>query len=381
MAQVRARAIEDDGERMIPEFHHDAVVYAEHMVRYLFASRFVAGKTVLDVASGVGYGSDMLKAAGAAQVIGVDRSSEAVAYGATHHATSQPDYLLASAGELPLLDGQFDVVVSFETIEHVPDHHRFLTEVKRVLHPDGLFLVSTPNKGIYIEGNPFHTKEFTFTEFEGLLGSFFSHVETLAQDNWITSAIFAPSTHEKADRPIAGGLKGHKAVGKPATETLYMVSICSDAPLPRASQYAMLTDLYEMRSYLEQIAQLNTDNTRLEGVVRERDGHLAEKDAALAEKDAALAESGRRITDLEDRLSATERELREAWHAFESVTSTLGYRSVERLRAVLRWLFPPGSWRRRPYRAIRRLTGGGADSEPCQQQAPEPEEESSHGPP
>ena len=71
-----------------------------------------------------------------------------------------------------------------------------------MLHPDGLFLVSTPNKGIFIEGNPFHTKEFTFTEFEGLLGSYYSHVATLAQDNWITSAIFAPSTHEKADRPI-----------------------------------------------------------------------------------------------------------------------------------------------------------------------------------
>ncbi len=373
MAKVRQRTIEDNGERMIPEFHHSSVMYAEHMVRYLFASRFVAGKTVLDVASGVGYGSDMLKAAGAAQVIGVDRSSDAVAYGATHHATSQPDYLLASAGELPLLDGQFDVVVSFETIEHVPDHHRFLTEVKRVLHPDGLFLVSTPNKGIYIEGNPFHTKEFTFTEFEGLLDSFFGHVETLAQDNWITSAIFAPSTHEKADRPIAGRLKGHKAVGKPAIEALYMVSICSDAPLPRAGQCAMLTGLYEMRSYLVQIAQLNTDNARLEGAVRERDG-------LIAERDEHLAESGRRITDLEYRLSATERELRQAWHAFESVTSTLGYRSVERLRAAVRWLFPPGSWRRRPYRAIRRLTGGGADSDPRQQQAPEPEEESSHGP-
>ncbi len=373
MAQVRAHTIEDDGERMIPEFHHDAVVYAEHMVRYLFASRFVEGKTVLDVASGVGYGSDMLKAAGAAQVIGVDRSSDAVAYGATHHATSQPDYLIASAEELPLLDGLFDVVVSFETIEHVPDHHRFLTEVKRVLHPGGLFLVSTPNKGIYIGGNPFHTKEFTFTEFEGLLGSFFSHVETLAQDNWITSAIFAPSTHEKADRPIAGGLKGHKAVGKPATETLYMVSICSDAPLPRAGQYAMLTSLYEMRTYLEQIARLDTDNTRLEGAVTERDG-------LIAERNEHLAESSRRITALQGRLSTTEKEVRQAWRAFESVTNTLGYRSVERLRAVLRWLFPPGSWRRRPYRAIRRLTGGGADSDPRQQQAPEPEEESSHGP-
>lgn len=107
---------------------------------------------------------------------------------------------------------------------------------------------------------------------------------------------------------------------------------------------------------------------------------VRDKDAALAERDATLAESSRRITDLEGRLSTTEKELRQAWRAFESVTSTLGYRSVERLRAAVRLLFPPGSWRRRPYRAIRRLTGGGAESNLRQKQAPESEEESSHGP-
>ena len=112
----------------------------------------------------------------------------------------------------------------------------------------------------------------------------------------------------------------------------------------------------------------------------ERDGLLAEKDGLLAERDVQLAENSRRIADLESRLTATEDELRQAWRTFESVTSTLGYRSVERVRAVLRWLFPPDSWRRWPYRSMRRLIGGGADDDPRQQQAEEPEEESGHGP-
>ena len=82
---------------MIPEYHHDALIYAEHVVRYLFASRFVRGRRVLDLGSGVGYGSDMLKSAGATEVIGIDRSREAVAYGLEHHAHFAPDYLMADA--------------------------------------------------------------------------------------------------------------------------------------------------------------------------------------------------------------------------------------------------------------------------------------------
>jgi len=173
-------AIQDDGERMIPEFHHDAVVYAEHMVRYIFASRFVEGKRVLDVASGVGYGSNLLKAAGAEQIVGIDYSEQAVRYGAARHAGTQPDYVLADAESLPLADAQFDVVVSFETIEHVPDPQRFLREVKRVLRSDGLFIVSTPNRGIFVEGNPFHLHEFTFAELEEALAASFSQVATYA---------------------------------------------------------------------------------------------------------------------------------------------------------------------------------------------------------
>ena len=89
--------IAHDGERMIPTLDRDGLVYGEHIVRYLFASRFVHGKRVLDVASGVGYGSDMLKRAGAAEVIGLDNAPNAAMYGQKHHGTSQPHFLVGDA--------------------------------------------------------------------------------------------------------------------------------------------------------------------------------------------------------------------------------------------------------------------------------------------
>ena len=355
------RKIADSGERMIPEFHHDALMYAEHVVRYLFACRFVRGKRVLDLASGVGYGSDMLRAAGAVQVIGLDRSKEAVVYGREHHAAFQPDYLLADAESLPLGDGQFHVVVSFETLEHVVDYHRFLQEAKRVMHPGGLLILSTPNKGIYMEGNLFHTKEFAFSELEDDLTTRFKHVRILAQDNWITSAILAPSMMERADTQIAGDVKVYKTTGKPATETQYMVSLCSDAPLPKAGQQVAVTDLYEMRRYVDEIARLNADIDALKADLAERDALLVEKEATLAQKDTALADRDRLVTNLEaalaereSLLAQREASLQQATQELIATRQSLGYRILEVYRRPIRWLFPADSRRGLPYRALRR---------------------------
>jgi SAM-dependent methyltransferase len=330
---MREVKIPDSGERMIPAFHHEAVVYAEHIVRYLFATRFVRGKRVLDVASGVGYGADLLKSAGAAEVVALDRSAEAVKYGKKHHSKSRPDYVVGDVESLPVRSTQFDVVVSFETIEHVPDYQRFLAEVKRALRQDGLCIVS----------NPFHTKEFTFAEFEQALAGYFRYVETFSQDDWIASAVFFPEEMEGADKPLGGQPGLFKAVGKSPSETLYMVSLCSEVPLPEAGQEVVLTSLYEMRYYLQEIAQRDAEIERLKTDLSERVATLAQRDADLAERDASLAEKDAAIMELREAYQ-------DIWRQMEALQRSFGYRLLKGYRRGIRRLFPPDSLRGRTYR-------------------------------
>ena len=328
--------ITDDGERMVPEFHRQALVYSEHMVRYVFASRFVEDKTVLDVASGVGYGSDMLRSAGAAGVVGLDRSMEAVAYGRDRHSATQPDYVVGDAQCLPFGDQQFDAVVSFETIEHLDDHRRFLDEIKRVMRPDGLLIVSTPNRGVYPEGNPFHTKEFTFEEFETDLAGYFQHVALVAQDNWITSAILTPATMSEADQALNGDLEIYKVAGKPASRAQYVIALCSDGHLPDTGQNIALTDLCEVQEYVDESVRRGEEIARLSGTVAERDAAIASKDARITDLETALEE---RFAQLQ----VSERSLHETDLELEAIRTSTGYRLLKLYRAATRRIFPPAS--------------------------------------
>lgn len=172
---------DNNGERMIPETYGGPTFW-EHVHRYAFATRYVKGKRVLDIASGEGYGAAALQKAGATKVIAVDISKDAC-----HHAHRKYglDARLGNADQIPLDDKSVDVVVSFETIEHVPDPIRFLDECARVLVPGGRLVISTPNKGIYsfVGGakNPHHCSEMTEEEFSTALASKFRDIKLYTQ--------------------------------------------------------------------------------------------------------------------------------------------------------------------------------------------------------
>ncbi len=167
--------MEFTGERMVPE-GADAQTFWEHVHRYRFAARYVRGKRVLDIACGEGYGTAALLKAGALNVIGVDVSIEACRHA---HKKYGIDARVGNAENIPLPDGEFDVVVSFETLEHVPNPARFLDECVRVLAPKGILIVSTPNKDNYSykaegEENPYHCSEIGEDEFVALLKDHFT---------------------------------------------------------------------------------------------------------------------------------------------------------------------------------------------------------------
>lgn len=170
------------GERFLPECAGEMVY--EHWHRYLIAQQYVRGLRVLDVASGEGYGSHLL-ARDAASVVGVDLSADAVLHATSRYPAANLKYVAASCIQIPEPDASFDVIVSFETLEHIMEHEAFLREVDRLLAPGGMFIISSPNRVEYSDRtgykNEFHVKELDRVELKTLLEPYFPAQQWFAQ--------------------------------------------------------------------------------------------------------------------------------------------------------------------------------------------------------
>jgi len=160
----------------------------QHVERYVFARNFARGRTILDAACGSGYGSVALYGGGASRVDSFDLAFE----GLLEMVTAQTVPGLQACGDvtrLPLRDFTYDIYVSFETIEHIPDDQEYLVEVTRVLKPDGIYICSTPNRTITnpsttIHDRPHfehHVREYSRSDLETTLSSYFEEVEMWGQ--------------------------------------------------------------------------------------------------------------------------------------------------------------------------------------------------------
>jgi SAM-dependent methyltransferase len=170
----------DTGERMLPDTA-EAAPFWEHIYRYRFATRFVRGRRVLDIACGEGYGTAALARAGAARVLGVDLSEETCEHARRRYGI---DARAGDACRVPLPDRSLDVIVSFETIEHLETPAVFLDECRRLLVPGGTLIISTPNRDAFEQvngSNPFHCAEMTEDEFISLLSSRFRRWQLYTQ--------------------------------------------------------------------------------------------------------------------------------------------------------------------------------------------------------
>lgn len=173
------------GERVVPGAV-ESDLWNEHVARYRYATLFAAGRNVLDVGCGTGYGAAVM-ASVAGDVTGFDVSPEAVRY-ATQHYGDRARFFVGSAGAFPTLGVRYDLVTAFEVIEHITEWPELIKEAARVMKPTGIFLVTTPNKIQYNQSrkdvgpNPFHVHEFDLREFRNSLQQSFRVVKILAQN-------------------------------------------------------------------------------------------------------------------------------------------------------------------------------------------------------
>ena len=212
------------GERFLPtESNHEMNI--EHYQRYRFALQLVKGKTILDAACGEGYGSYLLSQE-ATHVFGMDIDAVVVSEASKKYTASNLQYLVGNVSSLPFENGSFDCVVSFETLEHIDSDSqiKFLSEIKRILKPDGILIMSSPNKAVYtdlVQGkNKFHIKELYCNEFIELLKNYFQYFINYSQ--YPDTGYFICSPNETLTIEYNG-----KAIEK----SRYIISVCSNRPL------------------------------------------------------------------------------------------------------------------------------------------------------
>jgi SAM-dependent methyltransferase len=271
------------GERVIPGEVEDDL-WAEHIARYAFAARLTPRVRVLDIGCGTGYGTAEL-AQTAESAMGVDISAEAIDYARAHYPLANLSFLATAADRVPQPDASFDFITAFEVIEHMDDWHAFLIEARRLLHPNGTFLVSTPNKLYYAEAraergpNPFHTHEFEYAEFRDALSAVFPHVTILLQNRlesqaFYPHAMFAPVLEAKMDSTRGAAEEAH-----------FFLALCSidRSPEPRSFIYVPRASnlLREREQHIRLLQdELAKTKTWLEGVMSDRQ-KLIESQAEL----------------------------------------------------------------------------------------------------
>jgi SAM-dependent methyltransferase len=178
--------MEFTGERFIPEAANHNSMPEDHYSRYFFAAELVRGRRVLDLGCGTGYGSYHLSQKGAAFVLGLDVGAEAVRYASRHYRAPNLAFARSDALCLPLRPGSFDLVVSFEVLEHLQEVEIYLSGIGDVLHERGWLIGSTPNRllsspDVEQPYNPFHHREYDLAELEALLYQTFSEVVVVGQ--------------------------------------------------------------------------------------------------------------------------------------------------------------------------------------------------------
>ncbi|AZO42342.1 methyltransferase domain-containing protein [Mesorhizobium sp. M7D.F.Ca.US.005.01.1.1] len=299
------------GERYHPELLDE--IRQEHMHRYVWTLGMTDGLDVVDLACGEGFGSRIL-AERARSVIGVDVSDAAVQHAASRYTAANLSFICADATELPLEDHCADVVVSFETIEHLADQAGMLSEISRILKPTGFLVMSSPNTEVYSvkqdHKNEFHTRELTRGEFVGLLEGRFPALRLFGQRLSVASSILSCDGDAGGTASVFRDEGNIEQSAREIPETMYYLALAAsreDCLPPMAASFLVSAsyDVYwRMRGVYQQMEdRANRLVAEYGQVMAEKDRLAAENGQVMAEKNRLVAEYGQVMAE-KDRLAA-----------------------------------------------------------------------------
>jgi 2-polyprenyl-3-methyl-5-hydroxy-6-metoxy-1,4-benzoquinol methylase len=185
--------IVNTGERILLE-KETPLMIARHFCAYRFAESFANGKDVLDIGCGEGYGSDFLSNC-AKSVLGIDYDRDVISYAREKYSKKNLEFLILDIKDLAGLNRKFDVICSFQNIEHIRDTDKLLNDVLSLLNDNGVFICSTCNikdasPGRTIPFNRFHVKEYLAYEFQELMKAHFKSVEMKGLNRGRTLKVF-----------------------------------------------------------------------------------------------------------------------------------------------------------------------------------------------
>lgn len=258
------------GERLLTGYFDRFTI--EHLHRYGLACRLAHNKKVLDIASGDGYGSNLL-ASIAHSVVGVDIDSFVIEHAKNKYPKSNLRFVTGSADAIPVESATIDLVVSFETLEHHDKHEQMYAEIKRVLRPDGVLIISTPDRRFCSDAtdhrNAYHVKELYFEEFLELNQRHFKNLNIYSQ-----KTVFGSLIVKHGNKDEFSMLRGDHSNIEPLTsfeDPTYHLCVASNSSLE-----SLGTSFFDGDRVLKDMEAAFSESWKTEHLAARADAHLRE---------------------------------------------------------------------------------------------------------
>ena len=276
----------------------------------------------------------------------MDSSIETVQHAILNYSDGNRSFQVGRAQDLPIADASIDVVVSFETLEHLEEHDEFLAEIKRVLRQGGLLVMSTPDLDTYSGErqikNPHHLKELTRAEFQTLMRQQFKNAAFFVQSS-VVGSVIAPDRDEVSEVAYEGFRRLYESFFErtPALPSpMYMMCVASDARLPKILAGSFDDRLFQLGLYTElqhraeEILLKEAEISHFRPLIASLQAGEADVRELLAEKEQRLNESERELTSVKQALTISQAAVRSHSEDAAALRRSLSWKVTAPLRAI-----------------------------------------------